>query len=44
MGALRKTMKGESGDKLFADEGQKVNLQVTGIKLPKDGRKHVLRM
>ena len=43
LSSLRKTVKAED-QKLFSDEGQRVNLQVTGIKLPKDDRQHVLKM
>ncbi len=41
---LKKTLKGEEPTKLFSDEGEKVQLQVTGIKLPKDERQHILKM
>ncbi len=43
LSSLRKTVKADD-QKLFSDEGQRVNLQVTGIKLPKDDRQHVLKM
>ncbi len=42
---MRKILsKADDSKKLFADEGQKIHLQVTGIKLPKDERGHVLNM
>ncbi len=36
--------KGEDGDKLFTSEDSRLSVQVTGIKLPRDNRRQMIRM